>query len=255
VGGHRPETAGHTAGIVRFLGDWPTPPWPGGPVARVVGTAVLSVVVGALTSCGGSGGTTGAPGRQPTSISPSPTTSMPAPAINWAALPRSPLVLDGPWTGVRCESDAALLCLRRNGVQTGAVELLVHPDAHPPGTQPIPYLMRIVVNFEKGVAANRQATCANSNTFSAQPVQEVAIDGGVGLKSDWSITNSSGLVVERQITYLALGTTTIASLGATALVPGAACVTARDSEFTPPLMAEAVPILDLVAARSRFSSD
>ncbi|HKN49018.1 MAG TPA: hypothetical protein VJ010_02200 [Actinomycetota bacterium] len=244
---------------MRFLGDWPdwpTQPWAGGSVGRVIGTAVLSLLVGALTCCGGgSGGSSVAPGRQPTSISPSFTSSMPTPVINWAALPRSPLVLDGPWTSVACESNATLLCVRRNGAPAGAVELLVHPDAHPPGTQPIPYLTQIVADFEKGVAANRQATCANSNAFSAQPVQEVAINGGVGLKSDWSITNSSGLVVERQITYFALGKTTIASLGATALVPGAACVASRGSEFTPPLMAEGVPILDLVAARSRFSSD
>ena len=216
---------------------------------------MLSLVVGGLTSCGGgSGGTSGAPVRRPTSISPSSETSGPAPVIDWAALPRSPLVLDAPWTGVRCESDPTLLCVRRNGSLAGAVELLMHRDAHPPGTEPIAYLTRIVADFEKGVAADRQATCANSNAFSARPVQEVAIDGGVGLKSDWSITNPSGQVVERQITYFALGKTTIATLGATALVPGAVCVAARGSEFTPPLMAEAVPVLDLVAARSRFSS-
>jgi hypothetical protein len=90
-----------------------------------------------------------------------------------------------------------------------------------------------------------QATCGNSSNFSAQPVQDVAINGGVGLKSDWSITNASGLVVERQITYFALGRTTIASLSATALVPAAACVGALGSGFTPPVL------LQLLSRRGR----
>jgi hypothetical protein len=244
-----PEAAGHTAYIVRFPGEGPSGRWSGGPVGKVIATALLSLVAGVLASCGGSGGTTAASPRPSVS-----STSGSNPVINWAALPPSPVGIDGPWTAAQCENDAALLCIRRNGSRVGAVELLTHPDAHPAGTEPIAYLTQVVANFEKGVAANRQATCANSSTFSARPVQEVAINGGVGLKSDWSITNAAGLVVQRQITYFALGGTTIASLGATALVPGATCVESLGSEFTPPVMADAVPILDRVAAESRFSS-
>jgi hypothetical protein len=63
----------------------------------------------------------------------------------------------------------------------------------------------------------------------------------VGLKGDWSITNSAGVVIERQITYFFLGGTTIANLSATALVPGKACIEVLRFEFTPATMAEAVP--------------
>ena len=58
---------------------------------------------------------------------------------------------------------------------------------------------RIIADYEMGVAADRQATCANSGVFAARPVQEITINGGVGLKSDWSITNSAGVVIELQI--------------------------------------------------------
>jgi hypothetical protein len=163
-------------------------------------------------------------------------------------------VIDGPWTGVHCEGDAPLLCVRRNGAPAGAVELLIHPDTHPPETQPIPYLTRILADYEKGVAADRQVTCANSGVFAARPVQEVAINGGGGMKSDWSVTNSAGVVIERQITYFFSGRTTIANLSATALVPGKACIEALGSEFTPATMAEEMPILDRIAARGQFSA-
>src|SRR5437588_12564950 len=50
-----------------------------------------------------------------------------------------------------------------------------------------------------GVAADRQATWANSGVFAARPVQEITHKGGVGLTSYWSITNSAGVVIELQI--------------------------------------------------------
>lgn len=243
-----PQPPGILQGIVRFAGDGPSGSWSNGFVGRVTGTAILSLVVGMLGAC--AGGSRGIGGNAASTPTPTVTASV----IDWTALPRSLVLIDGPWMGMRCSLDPSQLCVRRNGAAAGAVELLTHPDAHPAGTEPIAYLTQFVAAFQKGVATNPQATCANSNTFSAQPVREVAINGGVGLRSDWSITNPAGQVVERQITYFALGRATIASLGATALVPGATCVQALGSEFTPAVMADAVAVLDRIAAESRFGS-
>jgi hypothetical protein len=241
--------ATHTARIVRFVGDGPSSSWSGGLIGRLIGTAVLGLVVGAPVACSA--------GRRTGSARPSVSAPAPAPSasvIDWTALPVSAVVIDGPWTALRCGVNPPTLCLRRSGDPAGAVELLTHPGVPPAGTDPIAYLTGMVAAFEKGAAANPQATCGHGYVFSAEPVQQVPVDGGVGLKSDWSAKRPDGQVVERQITYFALDGGSIVSLSATALVPEAACVQAAGTEFTPAVMAEAVPELDSVAAKSRFGA-
>ncbi|GAC1364771.1 MAG: hypothetical protein NVSMB32_07650 [Actinomycetota bacterium] len=209
----------------------------GGGSRRAVAPPVspsLGAIPSGLSSSGGpTVGSSGAPPANPAqSPGPSPSSNPPphpspsasGTVVDWAAISRTPFLLEGPWTGVHCVGDAALLCIRRNGIDAGLVELSVHPDRHPPGSQPVPYLSRIVADFQKGIAADRRAGCPKGSSFSARPVQQVAINQGVGLKSDYAITNASGLVIERGITYFALGRSTITNLTAEALVREGGCL-------------------------------
>lgn len=202
--------------------------------------AVTAIVCAA---CGGG------PSVEPT---PDPTPAPSPVSVDWTRLDDLRPIDVGGFRIMDCDGDAPLVCIERDGETVGVVELLVHP-ADPPEDANDPLASRLE-GHQRTFRADRTASCPAGWRFEPAPRRDLTVAGRRGIRGGFSVFNAAGTEVEREVVYFALDGDRMITIAATALAEGA-CIELSGSEFDPPVLEDALPVIDRLAAGSVIPRD
>jgi hypothetical protein len=177
--------------------------------------------------------------------------SEPKAVLDWAS--RTGEVAALGWTAEFCEGDAPLLCVARDGAYVGSVELLRWPLHEVPAAAAVlarggsvyQALAFAAADLLGVLEADRRIGYGPGYTTVGDVPAVLAVSGGSGLRSGYSGI-FEGRVRERTIQYRVILGDTVFLLSATAVE------TPMEGEFRIADLGAALPVLDRVAAASRF---
>lgn len=211
-----------------------------GMTLRLLAASFAAALV--LTSCG--------EGGPPSTPSPEPTRAVRPITVDWAELADFRPVKIDRWRLLDCEGDALLLCVERDGVAVGHLELIQFdregfgPDARS--------LDALADDNETSFRSDRSSACPERFEFEVHPRSDLVVAGEDGVRTMWSVADAYGNQVERVVTYFGLREDRVVVFGANGLTDEACIGREGSGDFTPAVLAAAVPVLDRVVAGSRL---
>lgn len=200
--------------------------------------AVLAFVV--LTACG-------AGNPAPTS-SPEPAPAVEPIVVDWARLPGFRPVKVDRWRLLDCDGDAPLLCVERDGVAVGHLQLIqLDREGFGPNARSLDALAD---DHESSFRRDRSSGCPESFEFDVHPRSALTVAGEDGVRTAWSVADAYGNEVERVVTYFGLRDDRVVVFAANGLTDEACIGREGGGDFTPGVLAGVVPVLDRVVAGS-----
>ncbi len=173
--------------------------------------------------------TTTPPATATTTIAPPATTSTTVPPIeippkiDWEN-PDNPVSVGVGWTVARCEGDAPLLCVARDGGLVGTVEWFISDphtyEVYDPSRHDEANLQAMAADFMDSFTVDRAAGCGAEYVVEAIQPELIELRDGTGLVHGFRGTNSDGTPSELHLQYRAFSEGRLILLAASAYDEG-----------------------------------
>jgi hypothetical protein len=210
---------------------------------------LAGLAVAVLPACGGD--------HQAVSASTTSTVA-PTAAINWNA--PAPTDVGRGWSIRDCEGDAPLVCVDRDGVPAGVLEIGRFPLNSLPdvvaaqqGSGDRAALDTQARVFLRDLSADRKEGCGLGYGIASAPVVHLRAADGPVVRYGFTGTGDDGSPSERIVQYAGIRGTTLVILTANAYDVGG-CLPPEGTAFTSGLLAEFEPLLEAAVKASPFPS-
>lgn len=212
--------------------------------APVVGMFVALAFL--VTSCGDATAST-------TTDGPGVTSAPAGVVVDWSD-PTARVELGDGWSIGKCEGDAPLLCVERDGVGVGLVEALTYPidsfDVLDPTASDSDNLLAFADDFLGWVTPDRAAGCGSDYRLEPFPVTPFGLGGSEGVAYGYTGTMGDGSPSELNLQYATIRGDDIVLITAIAYDEGGCPGRDDTSSFTSSELAAFRPHLERVLADS-----
>ncbi|MDP8931283.1 MAG: hypothetical protein M3O70_22610 [Actinomycetota bacterium] len=216
---------------------------------------LLAVIAVVVSACAAQASATAPPAPSgdaqpettPTLIAPSD----PDLVMNWAAA--FSLALPNGWVVRDCDGERTTVCLYDGDVVLGDIELLAAYPLDPDQVRQTPQalLRDWAADFVTQFREDRAQGCSTF-TFTEDEPTDAVVGGQPATRAAFTLTDDSGHVVERVITYYTLQANTVTIVTIDAYVDDGGCLgpSEHDPSFRPQHLAELEPYLNRLIAHT-----
>ena len=175
--------------------------------------------------------------------------------VDWSDATTVVELVDG-WTVARCEGEAPILCVERDGEIAGLVEAISHPvDEVGESVDPSESLQVLADGFVESMTADRAVGCGPDYVVEPLPVEDVSVGGLPGVRFGYSGLLADGTLSELVVHHATIDGDRAVVLAAPAYAADGCPGRDELPSFHPADLASLVPELGAIVAVSPLPPD